>query len=153
MRGSRAEAPLGLARLAIERARACGAQQVSAQLDRERTATVRRRDGELESLTEAATRVLKLRLFVDGRYTVVSTSDLRPAAVAGIATRADGAHFEGIGQDRTSRQPRSRKTHSHGSSSPAAPTHRRTSNSAINRQRAERNPQRGRVAASLTADG
>jgi hypothetical protein len=54
-----------------------------------------------------------------------------------------------------SRQPHSGKTHSQcsGGRRLAAQTHRRTNNNAINRQRAERNPYRGRVAASSTADG
>jgi PmbA protein len=39
------------------------------------------RDGRVEKVSEATTRGLSLQLFVDGRYSAVSTSDLRPEAL------------------------------------------------------------------------
>jgi PmbA protein len=39
------------------------------------------RDGRLEKVSEATTRGLSVQLYVDGRYSAVSTSDLRPEAL------------------------------------------------------------------------
>jgi PmbA protein len=78
---ARGHAPVDLARLAVKCALERGAQQAAAQFDWDRNATVRWRDGKMENLSQATTRGLTLRLFVEGRYSVVSTNDLRPAAI------------------------------------------------------------------------
>jgi PmbA protein len=70
-----------VARAAADMARKAGAQQAAVGAARVRTVEVEWRDGKLERLKEATTRGLGLELYVDGRYSVVSTSDLRPEAV------------------------------------------------------------------------
>ena len=70
-----------LARQAVATAQKKGAQQVAATGYRSRDVQVDWRDGRLEKLHEATTRGLSLQLYVDGRYSAVSTSDLRPEAV------------------------------------------------------------------------
>lgn len=58
-----------------------GAQQAAGGAYRVRSVEVQWRDGQLEKVSEATTRGLGLELYVDGRYSSVSTSDLRPEAV------------------------------------------------------------------------
>ncbi len=70
-----------VARAALDTARRGGAEQAAASVTHRRETEVRWRDGQLDNLSEAVTRTLALRLFVDGRYARVSTSDLRPQAV------------------------------------------------------------------------
>lgn len=72
---------LDTARAAAELARAAGAQHASASAHRSREVEVARRDGEIETIVEATSRSLSLALYVDGRYSSVSTSDLRPEAL------------------------------------------------------------------------
>lgn len=69
------------AEFALSLARRHGAQHAGAKVSREREVSVEWRDGKLEQLTEATTRRMTLRLFVDGRYSSVTTSDLRRAAL------------------------------------------------------------------------
>ena len=69
------------AEFALSVAKRRGAQQAGAMVSREREVSVEWRDGKLEKLTEATTRRLTLRLFVDGRYSSVTTSDLRRTAL------------------------------------------------------------------------
>ncbi len=69
------------ARTAAEMARKAGAQQAAVGAGRVRTVEVEWRDGRLERMKEATTRGLQLELYVDGRYSQVSTSDLRPEAL------------------------------------------------------------------------
>lgn len=66
------------AREAIALARAQGARDVFASASRSRSVDMQRRDGKLEKVTEATSRGLELRLWVDGRYSTSSTTDLRP---------------------------------------------------------------------------
>jgi PmbA protein len=76
------------ARAAADMARKAGAQQAAVGAARVRTVEVEWRDGRLERMKEATTRGLSLELFVDGRYSVVSTSDLRPDAVRSFVETA-----------------------------------------------------------------
>ena len=71
-----------LARRAVELARRAGAQEAAAGAMRSRRVELDWRDGKIEKVTEATQRSLSLGLYVDGRYGSVSSSDLRPAALA-----------------------------------------------------------------------
>jgi PmbA protein len=70
-----------VARRAVETALARGAQGATGGASRSRHVSVSWRDGKLERVSEATTRALGLELYVDGRYSSVATSDLRPEAV------------------------------------------------------------------------
>ena len=72
---------LAAAHAAVKSARGKGAQEASARTYRVREVEVKWRDGKLEKIHEATTRGLGLTLYVDGRYSSVSTSDLRPEAL------------------------------------------------------------------------
>ena len=71
-----------VAQRAVELARRSGAKDASAEASRSRQVEVQWRDGKLEKISEATTRGLGLRLYVDGRFSSVSTSDLRPEALS-----------------------------------------------------------------------
>ncbi|MBI4859535.1 MAG: TldD/PmbA family protein [Candidatus Riflebacteria bacterium] len=58
-----------------------GAKGVRAVVSRNRASSVEWRDGKIDRLRESTRMALGLTLFVDGRYSVNTTSDLRPAAV------------------------------------------------------------------------
>src|SRR6478736_6020889 len=62
-------------------AQAKGAQQAAASAYKERNIELEWRDGALEKISEATTRGVSVQLYVDGRYSAVSTSDLRPEAL------------------------------------------------------------------------
>jgi PmbA protein len=70
-----------VARQAVDLARQKGASEAAANASRSREVQVQWRDGRLEKISEATTRGLSLQLYVDGRYSAVSTSDLRPEAL------------------------------------------------------------------------
>ncbi|HSN97691.1 MAG TPA: TldD/PmbA family protein [Candidatus Nanopelagicales bacterium] len=72
---------LDTAKEAIRLATQKGAAGVGAVAEVRREVGVAWRDGKLEKITEATTRGLSLRLYVDGRYASVSTSDLRKDAL------------------------------------------------------------------------
>ena len=72
---------LAAAHAAVKAALGKGAQEASARTYRVREVNVKWRDGKLEQIDEATTRGLGLSLYVDGRYSSVSTSDLRPEAL------------------------------------------------------------------------
>ena len=72
---------LAAAHAAVKAALGKGAQEASARTYRVREVDVKWRDGKLEQIHEATTRGLGLTLYVDGRYSNVSTSDLRPEAL------------------------------------------------------------------------
>ncbi len=72
---------VGAARGAVALAREKGAAEVAAGAYRVRNVEVQWRDGKVEKVSEATTRGLGLQLYVDGRYSSVSTSDLRPEAL------------------------------------------------------------------------
>jgi PmbA protein len=77
-----------IARRAVELARTAGAQEAAARINRSREVSVQWRDGKLEQISEATTRALGLQLYVDGRFSGVSTSDLRPDALASFVRNA-----------------------------------------------------------------
>jgi PmbA protein len=58
-----------------------GASEAAARAYKVRDVTVQWRDGKIEQINEATTRGVGLQLYVDGRYSAVSSSDLRPAAL------------------------------------------------------------------------
>lgn len=70
-----------VARQAVALARKHGANEASVSVGRSREVEVQWRDGRLEKVSEATTRGLSVQLYVDGRYSAVSTSDLRPEAL------------------------------------------------------------------------
>lgn len=72
---------LEIARRAAALARTAGAQGAAAGAYRSRRVEVEWRDGRLEKASEATSRGLGLELYVDGRYSAVSTSDLRAEAL------------------------------------------------------------------------
>src|SRR5512136_1226616 len=72
---------LEVARQAAALARKAGAQEAAAVGERVREVSVDWRDGKLEKLSDHTSRGLALELYVDGRYSRVSTSDLRPEAL------------------------------------------------------------------------
>lgn len=75
-------------RAAADLARKAGAQQAAAVATRQRFVEVEWRDGKLERLTEATSRGISLELYVDGRYSVVTTSDVRPDAMRSFVESA-----------------------------------------------------------------
>lgn len=70
-----------IANKALEMAQKAGAQQAACGISQAREVQVEWRDGQLQKMSDATTRSLGLQLYVDGRYSSVSTSDLRPAAL------------------------------------------------------------------------
>jgi len=70
-----------VARQAVDLARQKGASEAAATASRMRDVEMQWRDGRLDKVSEATTRGLSLQLYVDGRYSAVSTSDLRPEAL------------------------------------------------------------------------
>jgi PmbA protein len=75
------ESILDVCRRAVDSARRHGANEVAADAYRVREVSVQWRDGQLEKITEATTRGVSLSVYVDGRYSVASTSDLRVEAL------------------------------------------------------------------------
>src|SRR5687768_7479422 len=65
----------------VKTALARGASQAGVRAYRVRDVGVQWRDGKLEQITESTTRGVGLQLYVDGRYSAVSTTDLRPDAL------------------------------------------------------------------------
>lgn len=70
-----------IARDAVRRAQKKGATEASAVAARDREVSVDWRDGRIDRVSDATSRGMELRLYVDGRYSAVSTSDLRPEAL------------------------------------------------------------------------
>lgn len=66
---------------AVAIAKAKGASEVAVRAYRVRDVSVQWRDGKIEQINESTTRGVGLQLYVDGRYSAVSTSDLRPDAL------------------------------------------------------------------------
>ena len=71
-----------IAQSCVKTALAKGASQVGVRAYKVRDVSVQWRDGKLEQINESTTRGIGLQLYVDGRYSSVSTSDLRPEALA-----------------------------------------------------------------------
>lgn len=72
---------LKIAQSAIAIAKGSGAGDASARAYRVRDVSLDYRDGKVEKISESTTRGLMLQLYVDGRFSSVSTSDLRPDAL------------------------------------------------------------------------
>ncbi|HEY3357141.1 MAG TPA: TldD/PmbA family protein [Polyangia bacterium] len=72
---------LAQAKAAVAAATKRGAQGARASAARSRDSTLEWRNGKLDRIRESTTVGLSLVLFVDGRYSSSSTSDLRPAAL------------------------------------------------------------------------
>ena len=72
---------LAVAERCQEIALAQGAQQAAARAYKVRDVSVQWRDGKIEQIGEATTRGVSLQLYVDGRFSAVSSSDLRPQAL------------------------------------------------------------------------
>jgi PmbA protein len=79
---------LDLAGDAIRRAKAAGAQDVVASAFRSRDVGITFRDGSVETVKDATSRGLSLRLYVDGRYSAHDSSDLRPGALQAFVEEA-----------------------------------------------------------------
>jgi PmbA protein len=77
-----------LAAWAIKEARAAGADACRIGIDGERTVEISYRDRKPENIKEASTKGLGLEIFVSGRYSRMSTSDLRKDAVKEFIGRA-----------------------------------------------------------------
>jgi len=72
---------LDTAKQAVALALKKGATEASAGAYRSREVEIGWRDGKVEKVSEATTRGVSFQLYVDGRYSSVSTSDLRPEAL------------------------------------------------------------------------
>lgn len=71
-----------LAQWIIDRAKAAGADQSFVSLSKNRSVSISYRDHKLEELKEATQASLSLQLYVDHRYSVNSTNDLRKESLA-----------------------------------------------------------------------
>jgi PmbA protein len=71
-----------IARAAMKSALDKGAREAAATVSRSRNVSLEWRDGKVEKINEATTRGLSLQLYVDGRYSQVSSSDLRKEALS-----------------------------------------------------------------------
>jgi PmbA protein len=72
---------LETAAAAVEAAKKAGASAAFASASRSRSVNFELRNGKLEKVEDSTSRGLALRLFVDGRYSAHSTTDLRPEQV------------------------------------------------------------------------
>ena len=77
-----------IAAQALECARRAGAAHAEACVESARDFSVRVRGGAVESLTQSGTRGLGLRVIVDDAVGFVSSTDLKPEALADLARRA-----------------------------------------------------------------
>lgn len=81
---------LTVAQQVVEVAKAGGANEVMASAYKSREVEIAWRDGRVEKVSEATSRGVSLALYVDGRYSVVSTSDLRPDALKAFVNESLG---------------------------------------------------------------
>ena len=72
---------LAIAQTCIAKAKKGGASDASARSYRVRDVSLDYRDGKVEKISESTTRGVQIQLYVDGRYSSVVTSDLRPDAL------------------------------------------------------------------------
>lgn len=100
-----------LAERMLEQARRAGAAEAEVWVQESTQFSTRMRQGTVETLTEATTRALHLRVFVDQRVARASTSDLRGETLTGLVQRAverswqaNRDPFAGLPED-TSRPP------------------------------------------------
>lgn len=78
---------LELAHHVVQRARALGADEVTANVSRGVQASITRRDGRVEQATESETRGLSVSILLDDKWSSHGTSDLRPAALDAFLAR------------------------------------------------------------------
>ncbi len=79
---------LTTARTAVDLAKKSGAQDAWAALSRDRSVSFTYRDGKLEKVEESTSRGLGISVYVDGRYSTHSTTDLRPDRLASFIREA-----------------------------------------------------------------
>jgi PmbA protein len=79
---------LDQAKQIVALARQKGAQEARASAYSSREVELSWRDGKVEKVSEATTRGASVSLYVDGRYSSVSSSDLRPEALAKFVEEA-----------------------------------------------------------------
>jgi PmbA protein len=72
---------LAVAQSCIAIAKSAGAGDAAARAYRVRDVSLDYRDGKVEKISESTTRGVVIQLYVDGRFSSVSTSDLRPEAL------------------------------------------------------------------------
>lgn len=72
---------LAVAQSCISMAKAAGAKEAAARAYRVRDVSLDWRDGRVEKISESTTRGVMLQLYADGRFSSVSTSDVRPEAL------------------------------------------------------------------------
>jgi PmbA protein len=72
---------LAIAQSCIGIAKSSGAKDAAARAYRVRDVSLDYRDGKVERISESTTRGVSIQLYVDGRFSSVSTSDLRPDAL------------------------------------------------------------------------
>ncbi|NTU51515.1 MAG: TldD/PmbA family protein, partial [Candidatus Aminicenantes bacterium] len=77
-----------LAAWGLKEAKAAGADACRIAIDAERTVEISYRDRKPENIKEASTKGLGLEIFVNGRYSTMSTSDLRKDALKDFIGRA-----------------------------------------------------------------
>ena len=77
-----------LAAWAIQAAKAAGAENSRASISSERFVTINYREHKPENIKEASTRDLGIEIFVNGRYSAQSTSDLRHNALNDFISKA-----------------------------------------------------------------
>ena len=77
-----------LAAWGLKEAKAAGADACRIGIDGERTVEISYRDRKPENIKEASTKGLTLEIFVNGRYSAMSTSDLRKGALKEFIGRA-----------------------------------------------------------------
>ncbi len=74
--------------VAIEAATKAGASDAAAGAYRSRSVAFQVRNGKLEQVNDSTSRALSMRLFVDGRYSEHTTTDLRAERVTAFVTEA-----------------------------------------------------------------
>lgn len=79
---------LNRAEKAVEIGKKAGANDVWASASRSRSVSYQYRDGSLEQVSESTSRSLGVALYVDGRYAVHATTDLRPEKLDSFVERA-----------------------------------------------------------------
>jgi PmbA protein len=72
---------LAIAQSTIAMAKSAGANNAAARAYRVRDVSLDYRDGKVEKISESTTRGVNIQLYVDGRFSSASTSDLRPDAL------------------------------------------------------------------------
>ncbi len=77
-----------LAAWGIKEAKAAGSEHCRISIDGERTVEISYRDRKPENIKEASTKGLALEIFVNGRYSTMSTSDLRKDALRDFIGKA-----------------------------------------------------------------